>query len=320
MVFESDEFSASATITLYSADDLIFEIDGEITSVQDIIYSEIFTTEQKKRVLEPFVQKIIIEKTDVILYDVKGRYLWMAVDLYRQDELSPALQNFVIYFPKQTWMKYLPEIYQTQIPLDKSSFLERYLSVFQSLYDDINNKISDMPGFLDPYAVGEEYLSWLAEWLDIKESYLWSDSQLRYLIANASRLYSIRGTKRGISEFVTLFTGEIPQIVEYQQVVYFKNDNTQYALLEKLYNINPYVFTVLVKEEHVPSEKEYKMLLKIIEDIKPAYMEFDLVVLKPYIFLNSYSYLGINSVLGQYQDLSLNGFSLLPFSVINNYE
>jgi len=108
--------------------------------------------------------------------------------------------------------------------------------------------------------------------------------------------------------------------VEYQELIYFKNDSEKYVLLEKLYNISPYVFTVLVKEEHVPSEKEYKMLLKIIEDIKPAYMEFELVVLKPYIFLNSYSYLGVNSVLGQYQDLTLNGFSLLPFSVINNYD
>ena len=74
----------------------------------------------------------------------------------------------------------------------------------------------------------------------------------------------------------------------------------------------------MVNEEHVPSNKEYKTLVKIIENVKPAYMEFDLVILKPYIFLDNYTYMGVNTVLGSYKTLSLDGFSLVPFSAIKN--
>ena len=38
-----------------------------------------------------------------------------------------------------------------------------------------------------------------------------------------------------------------------------------------------------------------------------------LTVLKPYIFLNGHSYLGVNSVLGRYQAAALNGRSMVPF-------
>ena len=46
-------------------------------------------------------------------------------------------------------------------------------------------------------------------------------------------------------------------------------------------------------------------------------MEVNLVVLKPYIFLSRYSYLGINSVLGQYRQAALDGFSTLPFTELS---
>ena len=43
-------------------------------------------------------------------------------------------------------------------------------------------------------------------------------------------------------------------------------------------------------------------------------MDFKIITLRPYILLDSYSYLGINSTLGQYRPAELDGFSMLSFS------
>jgi len=49
---------------------------------------------------------------------------------------------------------------------------------------------------------------------------------------------------------------------------------------------------------------------------KPAHMECRIVALKPYIFLGQHSYLGINSVLGQYKAFQLDGLCAVPFSIV----
>lgn len=88
--------------------------------------------------------------------------------------------------------------------------------------------------------------------------------------------------------------------------------------MERLYGADPYKFQVIVREQDVPTVREYQTLLKIIREVKPAYMETDLIVLKPYIFLDQHTYLGINSVLGEYQNMSLDGASMLSFSVLGD--
>jgi hypothetical protein len=74
---------------------------------------------------------------------------------------------------------------------------------------------------------------------------------------------------------------------------------------------------VIVSEQAVPSPDEHKTLLKIIESAKPAHVEANVVVLKPYIFLDKYSYLGMNSVLGRYRPANLDGFSAVPFTGVS---
>ena len=64
----------------------------------------------------------------------------------------------------------------------------------------------------------------------------------------------------------------------------------------------------------MPTGKEFSDLQKIIEEVKPAWMDFKIITLRPYILLDSYSYLGINSTLGQYRPAELDGFSMLSFS------
>ena len=71
--------------------------------------------------------------------------------------------------------------------------------------------------------------------------------------------------------------------------------------------------TVLVSDRVVPTTEAYKVLMKIIDEMKPAQTDVKLTVLRPYIFLNGHSYVGVNSVLGRYQTAALDGRSMVPF-------
>ena len=45
-------------------------------------------------------------------------------------------------------------------------------------------------------------------------------------------------------------------------------------------------------------------------------MEVNLIILESYLFLDGYSYLGINSVLGQYEEAVLGTSSRLAFATL----
>jgi hypothetical protein len=58
------------------------------------------------------------------------------------------------------------------------------------------------------------------------------------------------------------------------------------------------------------------MVRRIALEMLPVTAELNLVVLEPYIFLNKFTYLGINSTLGQYRSAALDGKSQLTLSTL----
>ncbi len=303
---------ASIRFTFYAGEERRIWVAGGEQDLENYLKDPALNVEEKKEALSPFRVKTVLNPRDILLHEVQGRYLWFCIELFGQGEESPAISHMKIYLPRQSWLGYLPEVYQMD-PASKS-FVERYLNMFQSLYTDLEQKIEKVACYFDPDVVEGEFLQWLAQWLDIDDSYLWTEDQLRYLTKNGVRLYKMRGTRQAVSDMVALYLGEDPYIVEHYQLEGSEGEIRTSGLLARLYGDNSYYFTVVVPERCVPTVKEHKTLLKIIESAKPAHMEANVVVLKPYIFLDKYSYLGMNSVLGQYRPAHLDGFSALPFT------
>lgn len=314
MMFElHTEGFASYEISIYAANSLERKIDDTEDHLERILLDPNLAIEEKKKIFQPYLQKKVQNTEDILLHEIKGRYLWFVVETSLQMNQEMEISKIQVYFPRQSWISYLPEIYQSE---DKNMFFERYLAVFQTMYEELNEKIRHVPYLLDVDNTDQEFLAWLANWLDIAESYVWSKEQLRNLLKNAVRLYKIRGTREAVKEFVKLYTnGAEPYIVENFEVRKYVDKKNE-ALLDKLYGNNPYQFHVVVKGENVPTTREYQTLIKIIEEVKPAYMDVELIVLKPYIFLDQHTYIGMNSVLGEYRDMSLDGVSMVSFSVL----
>lgn len=310
-----DASSVPMHLKFYSLDTRVIGIGENVRDISDVISlpEGKMTIHEKLEWFEPYLRMETDTSESLLLHQVQGRYMWFTATACCPMGEIAGFCNAAVYFPRQTWIEFLPEIYQGS---DENGFLERYLSIFQTLYDDLDEKIRDIPSCLDTCSTDGETLKWIAGWLGIKHLSSWNEDQLRYLIGNAGDFYRKRGTREGICEFIKLYTGEEPFIAEQHFIEKYSDNESLYALLRNLYGNDPWVFTVLIRASCLPSGKEFSDLVRIIEEVKPAWMDFKIITLRPYILLDSYTYLGVNSVLGQYLPVELDGLSMLSFATV----
>ncbi len=301
----------SIYISYFASNYSQLEFQGETWELDHLIGAAEVPGEQKESAIATYWQEVVTNGVEFPLHRAKGRYLWLRIHCVSYGEEQASIEDIRIDFPLAPLTSYLPEIYQQE---PKSyDLLNRFLGIFQSLTDDLDEQILDVSRYLDVDLVNEEYLEWLSQWLGIDDYYMWPKEKLRSLIKNAHQLYQIKGTKRSIERVVELYTGAKPYIVEhYEAAEGFQDELT--SVYTSLYGDNSYSFTVMVKEEWVPSSQHYLELKQLIDKFKPAYTLLNLVVLRPYVFLDSYAYLGINSVLSGSNSLVLDGKATIPFA------
>lgn len=277
-----------------------------------------FVSESRKQILDSrYEVQGMKNASDCLLHHVTGRYLCLMIEGVPETQNPDDFLEIEIFFRSESWVSFLPEIYAARLPED--SFFFRYLSIFQWIYYDMEERIRETPHMLYPQFASGEYLEWLAEWFDMENRTIWNREQLVYLLENANRLSSIRGTRQYMEEMIELFTGHRPFIVEYYQTEPYKLNIRKRKQLEDLYGDNAYVLTVILPQGAVAEQQERAMLGQIIHSCIPADMEYRLVILEPYIFLDRYTYIGINSRLGGYKNAALDGNGLVPYiSVIGS--
>ena len=289
--------------------------DGAAGSILDIITDCAKTQEEKDEILRPFLRASFDYPEDVLLFGIYGRYLWLKIAMRPAADAFPVIKKIRVCFPKQTWLSYLPEIYGADPK--SASFLERYLGIFQTIYEDMTDQIDSMTRLLEPSLEREENLLWLADWFSFEGTKIWNKKQLFYLVKNAMRIYQSRGTVACLNELVELYTGTQPLLVEYHAILPYFDGGIVERILKELYTSSHYEFALLFTGEQDGRESKLFGLEQVIEMAKPAHMKCRIIVLRQYIFLNRHSYLGINSVLGQYRPFCLDGLSAVSFSVIS---
>lgn len=306
--------NAIVRISLYTSDELVFEEGDKTLDLKKVLRSEQLSLSRKKEICRPFLRKQLPLTPDILLHGLTGRYLWFLLEVYPQGTGRTEIGNFMIFFPAESWTANLPELYRRDA--DSDSFLDRFLAIFQSIYDDISLQIKEFVNCLAPRAAGKDLLYLLAAWMDVEEPHMWTERQLRYLLSHTKDFFEARGTARGIELFVELYTGELPFVIECQDWEAFRDSYG--GLYTRLYKDEPYSVTVLIREECIPTYKEHQALLRMLGQVGPVQMEICMVVLKPYIFADGYSYLGVNSVLGQYEGATLGSGSRMDFAAISD--
>lgn len=147
-----------------------------------------------------------VEQTDprdVLLHEATGRYLYVGVELVGTQTAAPLLDSITAYCPRQSYLRYLPEVYQDD---ERSTqFLERFLSVFETSFTEIEAEIDRIGRLFDPDGVPSESLDWLEGWLAADEYRDWPEGARREFLSRAPELYRKRGTRVGVRETVSLY-------------------------------------------------------------------------------------------------------------------
>ncbi len=144
---------------------------------------------------------------DALILDARGRFIAFKISLYGDalGKKSPCIRSIKAEFPHHSYLRYLPAVYQED---EKGrEFLRRFLPLFESVLNDLEECIISIPRYFDPEAAPDEFLPWLGDWLALSYDENWNSTQLRQLIQKAPHLYRHRGTRHGIEEVINLYTG-----------------------------------------------------------------------------------------------------------------
>src|SRR5687767_2381468 len=164
-------------------------------------------------------------KAQIVLEDAG---LAKIVTLYRESyedrdtvlEQRPARGQMVyegtevtIWVARRGYLEHLPAIYRRSDAVGRN-LVRELCFVFEHMFDSVERNLIDGWRFYDPHVAPQDFLDWLARWTAFTLDLDWPETEKRALIKRAVDLYRIRGTKRGLSLFLKLFTGHEPDIAE----------------------------------------------------------------------------------------------------------
>lgn len=257
-----------------------------------------------------------IENSDDFLFQNSfGRYMIIKLELIGSREKTPALEKARVYVNRETYSQYLPEIYQTGAHKD---FLERFLSIFESLNLEIEEQVDLMARNFNPETASDDFLRWMLDWMDFKVTDNWSTEKSRVLIKIMPKLQRRRGTGWAIKKLLELFLEADIKIVETSKVFGegFEHTAEMTEILESHYGNSPYSFTVLCNRKGRLSDSELGDVKAILDQETPPYCQYQFIELEHGLFLDKHTYLGLNTVLSDYSNFILDDQTLLPFNTL----
>jgi phage tail-like protein len=186
-------------------------------AIDDILLSS-QSTQEKADQIDKKIQWIGPEKPpkDMLFRGKSGRYLWLKLVLSTfEEKVRPVVKHMKVFYPRISYLRYLPAIYQED-PVSRE-FLERFLSIFETVFYDLETEISHIFKYFDPDTTPQNFLSWLASWLNIALEEDWPEEKKRHIIRAAYSLYKRRGTLSGIIKLIEIYTGKAAIILEHSR-------------------------------------------------------------------------------------------------------
>ncbi|MBD2137766.1 phage tail protein [Anabaena sp. FACHB-1237] len=175
--------------------------------------------------------------------------------------------------PRSLYLNFLPDIYR------EVDFIGRLLKIFEETFEPAVQILDSLHLYLDPRTAPEALLPFLAHWVGWEFiPNITSDLQ-RYLIYRALEIYSWRGTKKGLRDYLHFYTGLDDDYIKIQDVFAegFQIGQTHLGRTSVVGGGKPYHFVVRLYPENANSIDE-KLVRKIIEQEKPAFCTYELYI------------------------------------------
>lgn len=228
----------------------------------------------------------VINRSDLLLYELSGRYLWIMIEVVGSHAKLGGMQ---VHAPGDNFMATFPEVYR-----EKNSFFHRYLSIFSSMYNDFQEKLDHREELLDLSHAPQELLLLYARWLGLELNKDYFDVEvLRTLVREAGELSRIKGTKGCMERLCQLLIGETPQIVERSHLQRYVRSEER-ARIDQLYGDSPFDVTLMLRSPI--DEKQKKQLLMLLGQFKPIRSRLRIVCLTDSGVLDGHTYLDENAV------------------------
>ncbi|MDQ7096751.1 phage tail protein [Desulfosporosinus sp. PR] len=237
------------------------------------------------------------------LLRVRGRYLWLKLEFLVPQPERFSLRKIKLLLAEEKIIHYLPEIYQNNQA--DNDFFQRFMEIFDSLFFEIEDEVTRIPETLNFTRAQGEMLRYLASWVSIQEVRRLDDEGLRQRIAGIMPEYARIGTKQGIEHLVERELGVKPRIIEYFHYQHMLFQGRDKELYNELFGTNPYKFYLMLPET-VFRQKIMSNFLTILKQNIPAHTEAEIILLKNGIILGKHTYLGVNSMVGEYNYVSID--------------
>lgn len=216
------------------------------------------------------------------------------------------------------YLQYLPVIFQTVPEGGTANFLGRFLLAFEKMLSGIDDavkldeqsvtgieQILDQSAvYFDPLTTPADFLNWLAGWvaLTLKEGEGWNEGKRRRLIAQIMPLYKKRGTLEGLEGYLRVYFDEnegvtVSEFLKPLQI----SDTSTIGLNTVVGEGRPFYFLVNMKlpiNDRVRLENKARAIVDIINQEKPAYTYYVLVIKVPVMQIGVHSTVGSDSLLG----------------------
>jgi phage tail-like protein len=212
-----------------------------------------------------------------------------------------------------SYLNYLPGIYQADA--EKGAFIGRYLKIFEKILSGIDDGVTaaghDIEGieqvidrihdFFSPEATNGEFLQWLASWMALILREDWEESKKRRLIGRILSLYRLRGTKRGLEEYIRIYLPGVE--VQITEIVAPLQIGVHSTIGKDTYlgGSPPHFFlvTITLPEPKLELKKQREKAVQAIIDLeKPAHTYYQLRTIVPTLQIGKFSHVGVDTLLG----------------------
>jgi len=169
------------------------------------------------------------------------------------------------------YLQYLPAFYR------EDDFTGRFLNIFEDILKPIESVVDNLAFYFDPGTTPQSFLPWLASWVGLVLDERWPEAKRRELIKSMAELYRWWGTKRGLSEYLRIYTGIMPQILEHAPATQPETNTNPDTAKTRGTEEQAHCFTVILEVPDV-STIDADIVRSIIESEKPAHTTYILQI------------------------------------------
>lgn len=184
--------------------------------------------------------------------------------------------------PYSSYTEFLPVLYR------EVDLIGRFMKIFEQAYQPAIDSFNVLWANLDPLTAPKALLPFLAHWVAWEVDSVWNLHQQRRLIRRAVELYRWRGTRKGLRLYLHLYTGlpldeDIPNETD-KHISITEPFGPSFVLgtaqlgSAVLAGGEPFHFLVCLRPHHRNMNLNEQLIRRIIEQEKPAFCTYDLVI------------------------------------------